>query len=175
MRFTIYGRNMHVSDNMKDLLKKKFSKFDRYFKEDTDVYATFSTEKHNNIVEVTIPLGRSVLRAEVKDRDIKTAIEKVIDRLEGQLWKHKTKLKRHYRDDFEQFHLDLVDDIPEEETKKVVRTKKFAIKPMSIEEATLQMDMLGHDFFVFLNADTENVNVVYLRKDGNYGLIEPYY
>ena len=175
MRFTIYGRNMHVSENMKELLKKKFSKFDRYFNEDTDVFVTFSTEKHNNVVEVTIPLGRSVLRAEVKDRDIQTAIEKVIDKLEGQLRKHKTKLKRHYKEEFEQFHLDLIEDIEEEpETKKVVRTKKFPIKPMSVEEATLQMDLVGHDFYVFLNADTEDVNVVYLRKDGNYGLIEPY-
>lgn len=174
MRYTIYGRNMHVTDNVKDLLKKKISKFDRYFNEDTDVYVTLSTEKHNQVVEITIPIGSSVLRAEVKSKDLKSAISKAIDRLEGQLRKHKTKLKKHYNDELVHYNIDLVEEEPEEE-KKVVRNKKFAIKPMSIEEATLQMDLLGHNFFIFINADTNDVNVVYEREDGNYGLIEPYF
>lgn len=174
MRYTIYGRNMHVSDNVKDLLKKKFSKFDRYFNEDTEVFVTFSMERQNQVIEVTIPLVNNVLRAEVKAKDIKSAIEKVIDRLEGQLRKHKTKIQKHHYDEFVKFHLDLIEEEEQPEEKKVVRSKRFPIKPMSVEEATLQMDLLGHDFFVFLNSDTDEVNVVYVRKDGNYGLIEPY-
>ncbi len=177
MKFIIYGKNMHVSDNLKDMLKKKFSKFDRYFGEDTEVYATFSKEKNFQMLEVTIPLGRSVLRAEEKADDLVSAIELVMDKLEGQLRKHKTKIQKHYADDFKKYHLDemdIVGDEDEDDDRKVVRTKKFPIKPMHIEEAAMQMDLLGHDFFVFLNAESNQVNVVYLRNDGNYGLIEPF-
>lgn len=175
MKFTIYGKNMHVSDNLKDLLKKKFSKFDRYFNEDTEVFATFSKEKNYQMLEVTIPLGRTVLRAEEKADDLQSAIELVLDKLEGQLRKHKTKLQKNYADEARKYHLDLLEDWEEEDGPQVVRTKKFPIKPMMVEEATMQMEMLGHDFFVFLNGETNDVNVVYMRKDGNYGLIEPYF
>ena len=100
-------------------------------------------------------------------------IEEIVDKLEGQLRRYKTKLQKRYVNE-NQFHFDaLEDEDDDEETPKVVRTKKFAIKPMSVEEATMQMELLGHDFFVFLNAETDDVNVVYMRKDGNFGLIEP--
>lgn len=176
MRYTIYGKNYNVSDDLKDLLQKKFSKFDRYFQPDTEVFVTFGKERNNEIIEVTIPLGESVIRAEKRNPEVLTAIESAIDVIEGQLRKHKTKLQRHYNDDFKKIYIDEIDDYDyedENDEPRVVREKKFPIKPMSVEEAGLQMEMLGHNFFVFLNADTDDVNVIYLRKDGNYGLIEP--
>lgn len=176
MKYTIYGKNMHVSDGLKDDLKKKFEKFNRYFGPETEVYATFSRENDDQMLEVTIPMGKTILRAEESSDDMITSIEAVVDKLEGQMRKYKTKLQKRYAADQEQFHFDLLNDEEddvEEDTAKIVRTKKFAVKPMSEEEAALQMDLLGHNFFVFLNAETEMVNVVYKRKDGNYGLIEP--
>lgn len=177
MRYTIYGKNMHVSDDLKDMLKKKFSKFDRYFQPETEVFVTFSQEKKSQGVEITIPLGQSVLRAEQQSPEILTAIENAIDVIEGQLRKHKTKIQRHYSEDVKKINYEEFDEIDDEEIDddepNIVRWKKFPIKPMSIEEAILQMDMLGHSFFVFLNAETDETNVVYKRKDGNYGIIEP--
>ena len=178
MKFTIYGKNMHVSDGLKDALKKKFSKFERYFGPDTEVYATFSKEKNFQMLEVTVPLGRTVLRAEEKADDLLSAIEIVVDKLEGQLRKHKTRFQKNYAEEARKYHFDELEDYPdydeEQEEGKVVRTKKFQIKPMHVEEAALQMEMLGHDFFVFQEAESDSVCVVYRRRDGNYGLIEPY-
>ena len=175
MKFTIYGKNMHVSDGLKETLKKKFEKFDRYFDKETEVYATFSKEKNAQMLEVTIPMGKTILRAEERSDDMAGSIEAVVDKLEGQLRKHKTKLQKRYANEPLKFNFDALESDEEDEADmpKVVRTKKFAVKPMSVEEATMQMELLGHDFFVFLNAETEDVNVVYKRKDGNFGLIEP--
>lgn len=175
MKFTIYGKNMHVSEGLKETLKKKFSKFDRYFGQETEIYATFSKEKNFQMLEVTIPVGKTILRAEEKSEDMVSSIENVVNKLESQLRKHKTKLLKRNLEEASKFNLDEIEDIDESDElqPKVVRTKKFAIKPMNVDEATLQMELLGHDFFVFLNGDTDDVNVVYMRKDGNYGLIEP--
>lgn len=172
MKFTIYGKNMHVSEGLKEALKKKIGKFEKYFDQETEVYATFSKYKNYQMLEVTIPMGRTILRAEEKIEDMMGSIEAVVDKLEGQLRKHKTKLMKRYAEESLKYNLDDLEPLEEEEAK-VVRTKKFAVKPMSVEEATMQMELLGHDFFVFLNAETEDVNVVYTRKDGNFGLIEP--
>lgn len=174
MKFTIYGKNMHVSEGLKETLRKKFEKFDRYFDRETEVYATFSREKNHNVLEVTIPMGRTILRAEQITEDMVGSIEAVVDKLEGQLRKHKTKLKKQYAGESLKYNFDAIESVEEEdEGPKVVRTKKFAVKPMTVDEATMQMELLGHDFFVFLNGETDDVNVVYMRKDGNYGLIEP--
>jgi len=175
MKFTIYGKNMHVSEGLKETLKKKFSKFDRYFGQETEIYATFSKEKNFQMLEVTIPVGKTILRVEEKSEDMVSSIEDVVNKLEGQLRKHKTKLQKRNLEEASKFNFEEIDDSGESEEfqPKVVRTKKFAVKPMNVDEATLQMELLGHDFFVFLNGDTDDVNVVYMRKDGNYGLIEP--
>ncbi|WP_296557956.1 ribosome-associated translation inhibitor RaiA [uncultured Acetobacterium sp.] len=174
MRFTIYGKNMHVSEGLKETLKKKLGKFDRYFGQETEVYATFSKEKNYQMLEVTIPVGKTILRAEVRSEDMVTSIEDVVNKLEGQLRKHKTKLQKRNQDETAKFNLEGIEGVEDDTFQpKVVRTKKFAVKPMNVDEATLQMELLGHDFFVFLNGDTDDVNVVYMRKDGNYGLIEP--
>lgn len=174
MKFTIYGKNMHVSEGLKEALRKKFEKFDRYLGKETEVYATFSKEKNYQMLEVTIPMGRTILRAEERTDDMVGSIEAVVDKLEGQLRKHKTKLSKRYGEESLRYNLEGLEASDESDQEPtVVRTKKFAIKPMSVDEATMQMELLGHDFFVFQNAETEDVNVVYLRKDGNYGLIEP--
>ncbi|MBC3888701.1 ribosome-associated translation inhibitor RaiA [Acetobacterium paludosum] len=175
MRFTIYGKNMHVSEGLKETLKKKFEKFDRYFGQDTEVYATFSKEKNYQMLEVTIPVGKTILRAEERSEDMVTSIENAVNKLEGQLRKHKTKLQKRNQDEAVKLNFEEIESLEEEDVfqAKVVRTKKFAVKPMTVDEATLQMELIGHDFFVFLNGDTDDVNVVYMRKDGNYGLIEP--
>ncbi|MBC3797141.1 ribosome hibernation-promoting factor, HPF/YfiA family [Acetobacterium tundrae] len=175
MRFTIYGKNMHVSEGLKETLKKKFEKFDRYFGQETEVYATFSKEKNYQMLEVTIPVGKTILRAEERSEDMVTSIENAVNKLEGQLRKHKTKLQKRNQDEAVKLNFEEIESLEEEDVfqAKVVRTKKFAVKPMSVDEATLQMELIGHDFFVFLNGDTDDVNVVYMRKDGNYGLIEP--
>lgn len=166
---------MHVSEGLKETLKKKFSKFDRYFSQETEIYATFSKEKNYQMLEVTIPVGKTILRAEEKSEDMVTSIEDVVNKLEGQLRKHKTKLQKRNLEEASKFNLEEIEasDEVDEFQPKVVRTKKFAVKPMNVDEATLQMELLGHDFFVFLNGDTDDINVVYMRKDGNYGLIEP--
>ena len=175
MKFTIYGKNMHVSDGLKDALKKKFEKFDRYFDKETEVYATFSKEKNTQMLEVTIPMGKTILRAEERTDDMAGSIEAVVDKLEGQLRKHKTKLQKRYANEPLKFNFDALESDEDDEANlpKVVRTKKFAVKPMSVEEATMQMELLGHSFFVFTNAETDQINVVYKRKNNTYGLIEP--
>ncbi len=174
MKFTIYGKNMHVSEGLKETLKKKFAKFDRLFSQETEVYATFSKEKNFQMLEITIPVGKTILRAEEQSEDMVTAIEEVVNKLERQLKKHKSKLQKRNQEGSIRFNLDTLEEIEEEAFQpKVVRTKKFPVKPMTVDEATLQMELIGHDFFVFLNGETDDVNVVYLRKDGNYGLIEP--
>jgi putative sigma-54 modulation protein len=179
MKFTIYGKNMHISDGLKETLEKKFQKFDRYFDKETEVYVTFKKEKNYQVIEVTIPLGKTILRAEEKTDSTMGSIEAVIDKLEGQLRKYKTKLRKRYEAQDSKLKFDAfsdLDDEPQDEKAdepKIVRTKKFAIKPMSPEEAAMQMDLLEHDFFVFLNAETDDVNVVYRRLNGDYGLIEP--
>lgn len=174
MRIIVYGKNVDVTAGMKKALDRKLQKFDKYFDPATEVTATLSVQKTKHIIEVTIPINGNMLRAEESTEDMYASIDKVIDKLEAQLRKHKTKLEKKITNHSIRFDLSSFDDIEDVDNEpEVVKTKKFAIKPMSIEEATLQMELLGHNFFVFLNADTEEVNVVYLRKDGNYGLIEP--
>ena len=178
MKFTIYGKNMHISDGLKETLEKKFQKFDRYFDKETEVYVTFKKEKSYQVIEVTIPLGKTILRAEEKTDSTMGSIEAVIDKLEGQLRKYKTKLRKRYEAQDSKLKFEAFDDLDEKsadvmDEPKIVRTKKFAIKPMSAEEAAMQMDLLEHDFFVFLNTETDDVNVVYRSKNGDYGLIEP--
>lgn len=174
MRIVVSGKNIVVTDALKDRVNKKLSKFERFFEPNTDAHATLSVEKGRHIFEVTIPFNGVILRAEEATDDMYMSIENVIEKLERQIRKQKTKLERRMKDYNLRFDA-LFENITEEEDDEIqiVRTKKFAYKPMAAEEAVLQMELLGHSFFVFSNADTEEVNVIYKRKDGNYGLIEP--
>ncbi|HOJ10854.1 MAG TPA: ribosome-associated translation inhibitor RaiA [Clostridiales bacterium] len=176
MNFIVSGKNIDITEALRNTVVKKLGKLDKFFNPDTDVYVTMSVEKNRHIVEVTIPFNGVVLRAEELSDDMYASIDEVIDVLEGQIRKNKTRLKRKlYNGAIKPEYFAQIEtqaDVEEHEFK-VVRTKKFAIKPMTVEEAILQMNLLGHQFFVFSNAESDEVNVVYKRKDGNYGLIEP--
>ncbi|MBZ4665457.1 ribosome-associated translation inhibitor RaiA [Mahella sp.] len=178
MRIIISGKNIPITDALRAMVAKKLGKFDRYFDEDTEVRVVMSVEKNRHIVEVTIPLNGTILRAEDYSDDMYTSIEGVLEKLERQIRKHKTKLEKRIKEGafkYEEPIFDIEAEPEELEGYEVVRTKRFALKPMSIEEAITQMELLGHDFFVFNNAETEEVNVVYRRRNGGYGLIEPEY
>ena len=174
MRITVSGKNIEVTDALRNTMEKKMLKLEKYFNPDVEAHATLSVEKSRQIVEVTISVGGMLLRAEEANESMYASIDIVVDKLEGQIRKQKTKLQR--RNHMESLRFQYIPDFNPEETSeesKIVKTKRFAIKPMSAEEAVLQMDLLGHNFFVYKNDDDGEVNVVYKRKDGNYGLIEP--
>ncbi|SDJ92947.1 ribosome hibernation-promoting factor, HPF/YfiA family [Natronincola ferrireducens] len=176
MKVIISGKNIEVTDALKGIVESKISKLDKYFNEGAEAQATLTVEKSRQIIEVTIPINGSILRAEESTHDMYTSIDKVVDKLIRQLTKHKTRLERNRVSNYETIRFEniLLSENEEESFEpKIVKTKRFALKPMNSEEAVLQMDLIGHNFFVFANADTDEVNVVYKRRDGNYGLIEP--
>lgn len=182
MKFTIRGQNMLLTDALKDYATKKIGRLERYFETapTSDVCVTLSVVKNMQAVEVTIPLPGVLLRAEVRSEDMYASIDLVTEKLERQIRKHKTKANRKFRQDgIRSLFRDSYDGstavrrLDEEEDLELVRTKRFTLKPMDVEEAILQMNMVGHNFFVFANADSKEVNVVYRRNDGKYGLIEP--
>jgi putative sigma-54 modulation protein len=175
MRIIITGKGMDVSEYLKETVNKKVSKLSRYFWKDTEAHVTMSVEKARQIVEVTIPFDGVVLRGEEATTDMYASIDRVVDKIEKQIHKHRTALRKRLhesafdQDAYEQYELE------EEALPKIVRTKRFVVKPMDINEAQMQMELLGHQFFVFRNAGTNEVNVIYKRKDGDIGLIEPDY
>lgn len=174
MKIAIRGKNIEITEGFRDYVEKKLSKLTRYFELIQDAQVTALSGRGGYIVEVTIPLNSFILRAEEMSNDnLYTAVDLVVEKLEKQIQKHRTRLYRRFRN---QGLKNLITVMGEEDTVEapvVVRTKRFAIKPMPVEEAILQMSLLGHDFFVFSNAETDQVNVLYRRKDGNFGLIEP--
>ncbi|HBB29055.1 MAG TPA: ribosome-associated translation inhibitor RaiA [Clostridiales bacterium] len=173
MNIIVYGKNIQLTDALKEVATKKISRLDKFFYKDIEAKVVLSVERKRQKVEVTIPFNGRILRVEEASEDMYSSIDDAVESLEKQIRKHKTKLedRKHSSESIKFENVEPLDEV--EEDFKVVKTKRFAIKPMSIEEAVLQMDLLKHDFFVFLNADTEEVNVVYKRKDANYGLIEP--
>ena len=174
MKIFIYSKNMQLTDSLKEAAIKKIRRLDKFFQQDVEAKVVLSIEKKIHKVEVTIPFNGRIVRVEESSDDMYNALDEAVESLEQQIRKYKTKLqnKKHSNESIKFENIEPLEDEDEEEYK-VVKTKRFAIKPMSIEEAILQMDLLKHNFFVFLNADTEEVNVVYRRKDANYGLIEP--
>lgn len=175
MRFTINGKNIEVTQSLRSAVESKIGKLERYFTQDTEAHVMLSVEKGRQKIEVTIPVKGGIIRAEEANEDLYTAIDRVEDVIERQLKKYKTKLtdKRQAGGSLEPAFLEDVDT--EEEEIKIVKTKKFDIKPMYAEDACVQMELLGHSFYVFINAETDQVNVVYKRKGDTYGLIEPEY
>ena len=173
MKFTILGRNIEVTEGLKTAVEDKIGKLDKYFTKDTEAIVTLSVEKDRQRIEVTIPVKGNTIRAEQVSSDMYVSIDLVQEIIERQLKKYKNKLldKKHSSEDFSAEFLGK--DYEEDDTIKIERTKKFAVKPMDPEEACVQMELLGHSFFVFYNAQTEEVNVVYKRKGNTYGLIEP--
>lgn len=174
MKFVMNGKNTSVSNAMMEKAQKKVGKLAKFFRPDTDAHLTFDVEKDRNIFEVTIQSKGLFIRAEETTDDMYASIDLVMEKLERQIRKYKTRLgKRIHQDAMVQENYEIEEPVEEEEDLRIVRSKRFPLKPMDIEEAILQMNLLGHSFFVFSNADDENVNVVYRRKDGHYGLIEP--
>lgn len=176
MRISISGKNIEVSDYLRDLVKKKVSKLDRYFPKDTEAQVTMAVERSRHIVEVTIPYSGGIIRGEEVTGDMYASIDNVLDKLEKQIIKHRTRLEKNLKAEAFKYESPLFGgtyDEQEEEGRSLVRIKKFDIKPMPVEEAMLQLELLGHSFYVFRNSRTEAINVLYVRKDGNYGLIEP--
>ncbi len=172
MKFMITGKNIALTDALKSTVEKKLGKLEKYFNPEVEIHATLSVQKTRQIIEVTIPFNGILLRGEESTPDMYSSIDNVVDKLEKQILKHKTKLSKRTHEGSLRL-MDVQSDVVEEEEPQIVKTKRFAVKPMDVDEAVLQMDLLGHDFFVFRNADSNEVNVVYKRRDGNYGLIEP--
>ena len=173
MKFIISGKNITVTEGLKTAVQDKLSKLERYFTPDTEVVVTLSVEKERQKIEVTIPMKGNIIRSEQVSNDMYVSIDLVEEIIERQLKKYKNKLvdKKQASGNFRQEYIDK--EFMDEEDVKIIRTKKFDIKPMYPEDACVQMELLGHNFFVFCNAETDQVNVVYKRKGGTYGLIEP--
>jgi len=174
MRYIITGKNIDVTEGLKNAVYEKIGKLEKYFKPETEVHATFSVQKDRHKIEVTIPIKGTVIRAEEESTDMYVSIDLVEEIIERQIKKYKNKIvdaKQSAVGLSEAFALEQGDD----EEIVITRMKKFAMKPMDPEEACIEMELTGHSFFVFRNSETEEVNVVYKRKGNTYGLIEPEY
>ena len=174
MRITITGRNIELTDGIKAAVQDKLSKLEKYFSADTDVFVTLSVEKERQKIEVTIPIKGHIIRSEQVSSDMYVSIDLVEEVIERQLKRYRTKLIDRNQSAGTGFTQDFIDtEGDDDEEVKIVRTKRFGMKPMYPEDACVQMELSGHDFFVFRNAETDEVNVVYRRKGNTYGLIEP--
>lgn len=173
MKYNIRGEKLVITDAIKDYTEEKLGKLDKYFKDD-DITANVLAKVRGNsqIVEVTIPTSKFILRSEEEHDDLYAAIDLVTDKLERQIRKNKTRLNRNVKESVKEFNFDYELPMEEEAKETVVKRKKLEMKPMSEEEAVLEMELLGHNFFVYKDMDTNSVNVLYKRKDGDYGLIE---
>ena len=171
MKLQFIGKNIEITDALKEITAKKFEKLDKFFSKDIEGKVTFSSVKNDKIFEATIYLPNStILRAEESTNDMYTSIDIVLDNLERQIRKNKTKLQKKYQA-LETIRFEKIAEPLEEEESKIVRVKNFDVATMSEEEAILQIELLNHDFFIFKNAKDSKTNVLYKRKDGNYGLI----
>ncbi|MBQ9910474.1 MAG: ribosome-associated translation inhibitor RaiA [Lachnospiraceae bacterium] len=178
MKYVFNGRNYTITDDVRAYAEKKLSKLDNYFTDDTEIHVTLSKTRGEEKAEVTIPMRGTTVRAEETSNDMFTAIDLLQEIVERQLRRNRKKLidRKQNAPSLSSYFMDFNDDEDvEEETVRIVKSKHFALKPMDPEEACFQMDMSNHNFYVFYNAGTDQVNVVYKRKDGNYGLIEPEY
>ena len=173
MKFIILGKNIDVTEGLRMAVEDKIGKLEKYFTPETEVHVTLSVEKERQKIEVTIPVKGNIIPSEQVSNDMYVSIDLVEEIIERQLKKYKNKLtnQKQAANFFKQDYIEK--DYMDEEEIKIIRTKKFDIKPMYPEDACIQMELLGHNFFVFCNAETDQVNVVYKRKGGTYGLIEP--
>ena len=174
MKFISVGRNIDVTPGLRSAVEDKIGKLEKYFTPETEVHVTLSVEKDRQKIEVTIPVKGSIIRSEQVSNDMYVSIDLVAEVIERQLKKYRKKLIQQHRHETSSFVPEFYDDsFDDEEEIRIERVKRFGMKPMTAEDACIQMELLGHDFFVFQNADTEQVNVVYKRKGNTYGLIEP--
>ncbi|GAA0797182.1 ribosome-associated translation inhibitor RaiA [Clostridium sp. AF19-22AC] len=182
MNFIISGKNIDVTPGLKNTIEEKLGKLERYFTPETEIIVTLSVEKERQKIEVTIPVKGNIIRSEQTSTDMYVSIDLVEEVIERQLRKYKNKLVAKSQghptaassgSNFKKEFFESDDEGQADDDIRIVRTKRFGIKPMYPEDACIQMDLVGHSFFVFCNAETDEVNVVYKRKDGSFGLIEP--
>ncbi len=173
MQYIISGRNIEVTEGLKSAVHEKIGKLERYFTPDTEVHVTLSVEKERQKIEITIPMKGNIVRAEQVSNDMYVSIDLVEEIIERQLRKYKNKLVDQKQAASSLSKAFVEEEIDEDDEVQIIRSKRFAMKPMDPEEACIQMDLLGHSFFVFRNAQTDEVNVVYKRKGNTFGLIEP--
>ena len=174
MKITLRGKNIEITDAIEEKVGEKLSKLDKYFivSENVEAKVLVRTYPYGQKIEVTIPTEYVLLRAEVVDQDLYNAIDLVIDKLEGQIRKYKTRLNRKSKDNKLAFNLASIEPLEEEEEDVLVKTKTITPKPMDMEEAIMQMELIGHSFFVYRDTETDAISIVYRRNDGDYGLIE---
>ena len=171
MQIAIRGKGIDVTNALKDHVEKKVGKIEKFFEMPLTAQVTLNVERDRHIVEVTVPVNGMYIRGEEATGDMYASIDLVVDKLEKQIEKYKTRINRKLRGT--EAREPGTADFGVTGEPKVVKTKRFSVKPMPVEEAVMQINLIGHDFFVFSNADTKQVNVLYRRKDGNFGLIEP--
>ena len=172
MKITIYGKQMTVRESLKTAIEKKLTKFDKFFGPDTEAFVTCKTRRGDKIIEITVNYKGTTFRSEEENETFITALDRAMESLERQMRKNKTRLEKTIRE--EAFREDYeYEDEYSEEGEFEIRVKSFPFKPMTPEEAILQMNLLGHEFFAFLDADTNETCVVYKRREGSYGLIIP--
>ena len=173
MNIIIIGKNIDVTPGLREAVEEKIGKLEKYFTPDTEVHVTLSVEKDRQKIEVTIPVKGSIIRSEQVSNDLYVSIDLVEEIIERQLKKYKSKLV-NYKQNSDNFKQDYIDkDFTDDDEIKIIRSKKFDMKPMYPEDACVQMELLGHNFFVFQNAENDQVCVVYKRKGNTYGMIEP--
>lgn len=172
MLLKLVGKNIDLTETLKEKAQKKFEKLDRYFDDEIEGKAVFSTQKNNKTVEVTILLPGTILRAEETTEDMYASIDKALSVLERQVRKYKTKLKNRYQDNSKTIRFGNVEEIEVEAESKIVKRKTINLRPMSEEEAILQMELLNHNFFIYKDSDTNMTKVLYKRRDEQYGLID---
>ena len=174
MRITLRGKNIEITEAIEEKVGEKLSKLDKYFivSENVEAKVLVRTYPYGQKIEVTIPTDYGLLSAEVVDQDLYNAIDLVIDKLEGQIRKYKTRLNRKSKDNKLAFNLASIEPLDDEEEDVLVKTKTITPKPMDMEEAIMQMELIGHSFFVYRDTETDAISIVYRRNDGDYGLIE---
>ena len=174
MKITLRGKNIEITEAIEEKVSEKLSKLDKYFivSENVEAKVLVRTYPYGQKIEVTIPTEYVLLRAEVVDQDLYNAIDLVIDKLEGQIRKYKTRLNRKSKDNKLAFNLASIEPLDDEEEDVLVKTKTITPKPMDMEEAIMQMELIGHSFFAYRDTETDAISIVYRRNDGDYGLIE---
>jgi putative sigma-54 modulation protein len=178
VRLQVKGKNVEVSDSLKSYAQEKLGKLDKHLNAATRLELELAVERNpsiseNQIAEATVWTKGPILRARESSSDMRASIDQLVEKLERQARRYRDKRRRHGRNHGNGPELEARPIVPDEESPVIVKTKQFGVKPMTPEEAVLQLELIGHDFFVFQNAETDDLNVVYRRRDGNYGLIEP--
>ncbi|MDO5022625.1 MAG: ribosome-associated translation inhibitor RaiA [Eubacteriales bacterium] len=175
MKTTITAKGMVVTPGITKRIMKKTETMSRYLRDDTEMFIRLRKEKNRRVVEITVPFNGVTLRAEARDEDnLYMCIDKALAKLEKQILKHRTKLSKRLREDINVSEApEFIETLEDEKERKVVRQKTYTVRPMAIDDAILQMEMLGHNFFVFIDIETEQTNVLYLRNDGDLGLLVP--